>query len=124
MDSSDASRLTLPLLLALAAGIVLGLVYGWVIQPTEFVDTAPSALRSDYRADYVLMVAESYSGDPDLDLARRRLAALGPMPPAQIVLEAQAYAEAQQFSEPDLQRLASLAQALQARQSTPEIGPP
>ena len=46
------SRWTLPLL-ALLIGIALGLVYGWIISPVEYVDTTPDTLRADYRADYV-----------------------------------------------------------------------
>ena len=57
--------------LALAAGIGLGLLYGWVIDPVDFVDLTPETLRADYRADYILMVAEAYDSEHDLDLAAR-----------------------------------------------------
>ncbi|UCF61533.1 MAG: hypothetical protein JSV37_02300, partial [Anaerolineaceae bacterium] len=75
--NSTPFRLTVGLII----GLVVGLIYGWVLRPVEYVDTAPDTLREDYRTDYVLMVAEAYAGDGDLDLAQIRLATLGPQPP-------------------------------------------
>ena len=49
------------ILLVLLLGIALGLLVGWVLVPIQYVDTTPDTLRGDYRADYVLMVAESLS---------------------------------------------------------------
>ena len=56
-------------LIALALGITLGLVYGWVINPVQYTDVTPDALRIDYRTDYVLMVAEAYRAEQDPALA-------------------------------------------------------
>lgn len=50
---------------ALIAGIALGLAYGWVIDPVDFFDLTPDTLRADYKADYVLMVAEAYRANRD-----------------------------------------------------------
>ncbi len=66
--------------------LVSGLLYGWVIDPVDFVDLTPDTLRADYRADYILMVAEAYQSENDLDLAARRLAIFGSDPPAEIVV--------------------------------------
>jgi hypothetical protein len=49
-----------------------------VDRPVEYVDTTPIRCGG-FRTDYVLMVAEAYAGEQDLDLARFRLAALGPL---------------------------------------------
>ncbi len=79
-------------LFVLAFGIAAGLYYSWQINPREYVDTSPDTLRQDYQADYVLMVAEVYQADGDLDQAVRRLALLGDDSPAEIVRRAIAYA--------------------------------
>ncbi len=72
-------------LIAIVTGLALGLLYGWLVSPVEYVDTSPDTLRADYQLDYVLMVAETYHAEQDLDLAARRLAMLGSESPAEIV---------------------------------------
>ena len=64
-------------IIALIAGIAMGLTYGWVIDPVDFFDLTPDTLRADYKADYVLMVAEAYRVEQDPSLAARRLAIFG-----------------------------------------------
>ena len=73
---------------AILIGAGLGLLYGWVIRPVDYVDTSPDTLRIDYKTDYVLMVAESYEGDGDLQLAVRRIAVLGATSPVEMIFEA------------------------------------
>jgi hypothetical protein len=73
------------ILLGLIIGIALGVVYGWLISPITYTDTAPSALRDDYQAQYIILTAVSYSADQDLDRARGRLAALGVTTPVETV---------------------------------------
>ena len=109
-------------LIGLALGVVLGLGYAWQIQPVAYYDTAPDSLRQDYRVDYVLMVAQSYQAEGDLRLALVRLAALGPQPPAEIVEDAAAYAEANGFGQVDREALRRLADDLRSIPSSPEIG--
>jgi hypothetical protein len=111
-------------LIGLALGLALGLGYAWRIQPVAYYDTAPDSLRQDYRADYVLMVAQGYQSEDDLRLALLRLAALGPQPPAQIVEEAIVFAEANGFAQEDRQALRHLADDLLSLPSAPEIGSP
>ena len=109
------SRWTLPLL-ALFIGIALGLVYGWVISPVQYVDTTPDTLRADYRADYVLMVAEAYQTEQDPALAVRRLAVLGSQAPGEIASQALADARQIGYSEADLALMQKLTTAMQAWQ--------
>jgi hypothetical protein len=111
-------------LIGLALGIVLGLGYAWRIQPVAYYDTAPDSLRQDYRVDYVLMVAQVYQADDDLRLALLRLAALGPQPPAEIVEDAGAFAEANGFGQVDRQALGRLAEDLRSFPTSPEMGSP
>lgn len=110
--------------LALILGAAVGLIYGWLIQPVEYVDTAPAALREDYKADYVLMVAEAYTQERDMDLALRRIAALGPQPPLQIVRQVLAFAMEHDFQPADVQRLNRLGVDMESQTPSPEIEAP
>lgn len=112
------------LVTGLALGLVLGLLYGWVIRPVEYVDTTPNTLRADYRTEYVLMVAEAYSGDQDLDAALIRLAALGSQPPLDIVLDAIDYSIESNYPRSELEVLNHLANQLRDLEASPEIGGP
>jgi hypothetical protein len=108
---------------AIAAGIGLGLLYGWVISPVEYVSTTPDTLKADYKTDYVLMVAEAYHGDGDLSLAVRRLALLGESPPADMVYQSLIFAQKLNYTDVDLLRLEELLSALQflnLAQETPQ----
>ncbi|MEA4907093.1 MAG: hypothetical protein GYA17_20395 [Chloroflexi bacterium] len=73
------------LLTGLVLGILLGLVYAWVISPVEFIDTAPAALRPEYRDQYRNLIAQAYQADGDLGRARSRLELLGDERPATVL---------------------------------------
>ena len=75
------------ILLVALLGLAAGLFYGWRVAPVEYVDLAPNTLHADYRAEYILMVAESYQSEKDLDLAARRLALLSSAHPVEIIAE-------------------------------------
>lgn len=69
-----------PLIAAIAAGIVglaIGLLFAWVIWPTNIVDTTPEILRADHREDYLRMAIDSFEANPDPELARIRWQNLG-----------------------------------------------
>ena len=89
-------------LLVILIGIGLGLIYGWLINPVEYIDTSPNTLRIDYKSDYVLMVAESYQLDQDTSLVLRRLALLGSDPAADIIRQALIFAEKQGYTDADI----------------------
>ena len=112
-------------LVAIAIGIAVGLAYGWVINPVEYVDTTPDSLREDYRADYVLMVAEAYAVEQDPALAARRLALLGDTPPVETVRQAMIYAAQVQpgYAEADLESMSRLDSALQTWDPLLDTGP-
>jgi hypothetical protein len=112
------------LVAGLAIGLILGLLYGWVLQPVKFVDTTPDSLRADFKTDYVLMVAEAYQGESDLSLAERRLAVLGPETPLAKVESALEFAQENRFAGPDVENLEGLQAAFERRGGTPEISPP
>jgi hypothetical protein len=109
-------------LLAIALGLGLGLFYGRVISPVEYIDTTPSTLRADYRTDYTLMVAETFQGEHDAEAAARRLALLGSEPPASLATAALEFARQNDYAPTDLQLLQDLAVALQVWQPALQSG--
>lgn len=66
------SRRAAPIV-GLVIGLALGLVYTWGIAPVELVNTYPALLRTDYRWDWIRLVALSYVADGDLERAHARL---------------------------------------------------
>lgn len=101
---------------AAAVGVALGLLYGWVIDPVEYTDITPASLREDYRADYVLTVAEAYHSEFNSGAAARRLALLGSEPPDQYVIFALEYARTNNFTDQEISLLQDLLSAMQSYQ--------
>ena len=109
-------RRWLPFLIALAVGLAISLYYGWMVNPVEYVDTAPGSLKADYRTDYVLMAAETYQTKQDPAYAARQLALLGSQPPSEIAAEALSFAQSIGYGQNDLQLLQNLMLAMQTWQ--------
>jgi hypothetical protein len=101
-------------ILALLAGIGIGLAYGWVIDPVDFFDLTPDTLKADYKADYVLMTAEAYRVEQDPGLAARRLAIFGSQSPSAIAASGLNYARLNGFADSDIALMQELVTALQA----------
>lgn len=102
------------IVLALLAGIGIGIAYGWYVDPVDYFDTTPDTLRADYKADYVLMTAEAYQVEQDPGLAARRLAMFGTKSASAIAAEGLAYARAHSFSDAEIAIMQELVTALQA----------
>ena len=102
------------IILALLAGIGIGLAYGWVIDPVDFFDLTPDTLKSDYKADYVLMTAEAYRVKQDAGLAARQLAIFGSQSPSAIAASGLNYARNNGFADSDVALMQELVTALQA----------
>ena len=111
-------------LIAIAVGAAGGMFYGWVLNPVEYVDTSPDSLRIDYKADYVLMVAEAYRVENNLGLAARRLALLGTDPPSEIAAQALQFATQFEYPAPDLVLMQTLVQDIQTWNPSQEIPEP
>lgn len=62
---------------AILFGLAVGIIYGWVIDPIEWVDAGTQHLRADLQEDYVRMIIDSYSLNDNEDLAIYRLNELG-----------------------------------------------
>ncbi len=57
-------------------GLVLSLVYTWVINPPPLTETTPAALNPNDKEIYTVLIAAAYVNDGNLDRARKRLAEL------------------------------------------------
>jgi len=111
----------LPPLIAIIIGIALGLLYGWVINPVQFVDTTPASLRDDYRTDYFLMVAETYHANQDAEMAARKLSIFGSNSPADIAGQALQTGQASGYAPNDISLLQELTRAMQVYQPIPTL---
>jgi hypothetical protein len=74
---NDEDRGPWYLLTGLLIGAVLGLVYAWVVQPVNYVDTSPASLREDFKDQYRALIAASYLANGDLVRAKARLELVG-----------------------------------------------
>ena len=73
------------LLLGIAAGLALGLVYSWLIDPVEFRTADPYHVEADYREVWIVMAAEAYVTSGDWDRTQARLNGLNDPDLAQTV---------------------------------------
>jgi hypothetical protein len=62
---------------AFAIGLILGLLWAYVISPPQFVDATPSYLRQDLQVDYMRMAIDSYRVNQNPNLAVDRWKNLG-----------------------------------------------
>ena len=76
---------------ALAVGLAIGLLVGWVIWPVKYINAAPQHLHPDYQREWLKMSVDSYTINKDAKLAARRYQDLGTYGPdvlAEVELEA------------------------------------
>lgn len=99
-------------LIAIVAGLVISLAYGWLFNPFGVRNTNLASLREDYKADYVLMVAEGFAVDGNLDRVISLLNYLDPGKQLQTVQHALITAQRMQYSVPEMQDMADLEKAL------------
>ncbi|MFQ5612957.1 MAG: hypothetical protein ACE5H9_12570 [Anaerolineae bacterium] len=62
-------------LIALAIGLALSLIYGWLLDP-RYAPVTPARLNAHDKEIYLILIAAAYRHDGDLDKARARLAGL------------------------------------------------
>jgi hypothetical protein len=93
-------------------GAVLGLAYAWVVDPIEYLDTAPISLRADFKDEYRALIASAYVANGDLARAESRLALLGDGDPARVLAEQAQRAMAEGQSPQNAQALGLLAIAV------------
>lgn len=109
-------------LIGFAVGLVVGLIIGlpilgWWVFPVQWYDTDPFDLRQEYKEAYVSMLADSYTLNTNVALARQRVEGWDPQDLGQVIGQLQAKAS----DGSQVQRLENLAAALGVRA---EAAPP
>lgn len=99
---------------SIIVGLALGMAYGWLVHPIDYAEVPPERLRMDYQADYVLMVAEVYAGDQDIQEAANRLEVLGSQPVLRYIQQAILTATEVGYSPQDIELLAKLSEGIQS----------
>lgn len=102
-------------LIALAAGIGLGLLIGWYVWPVTYTESAPTRMRQDWKDEAVWLAAQAFAYDRDLEAAQARLRPLGSEDLGPLVLDRAEKAIAQNLSKQQIVHLVRLAAALGAR---------
>lgn len=105
-------RTLISFLVGLVVGLVIGLpILGWYVFPVQWYDTDPFDLRQEYKEAYISMLADSYTLNTNVALARQRVAGWDPKDLGQVIgqLKAKASDSAQ------IQRLDNLAAVLGVR---------
>jgi hypothetical protein len=95
-------------ILAIVLGLSAALMYGWVGAPAQPANTTLASLRSDYKTDFVLMVAEAYPKSEDLPDAIKMLRQINPDDPLKAADEALVTGQQLGYSEADLRLLVNL----------------
>ena len=78
--NSILANLKKPLYLGIVVGILgfaLGLLWGWVIQPVEWINASPSHLHAGYQEDFLRMAIDQYGINGNAQMAFERWDSLG-----------------------------------------------
>ncbi|HEY70418.1 MAG TPA: hypothetical protein G4O08_07540 [Anaerolineae bacterium] len=110
-------------LIAFVLALVAGLYYTWIIDPVEYVDTAPDSLRDDFKSDYMALIAAAYASNGDLTRAQARLGLFSDDDPATTLAALAQQRLAEGHHESEARALAILASAL-GEQPTPYVQTP
>jgi len=95
-------------IIAILLGAAGGLVLGWLYLPSEIGSTRLQDLRADYKADYVLMVAEVYAAEGDIENALALLEELNPENPLRAVQQGLLTAQQMGFENWEMRYIADL----------------
>jgi uncharacterized membrane protein YccC len=109
------------LLTGVVLGIILGILFAWVISPVKYVDTAPESLKDEFKDQYRVLIASAYVANGDLVRAKARLALLDEADIYLVVAEQAQQMLAEGGSVEEAQALGRLALALGQEIPQPEI---
>lgn len=109
------------LLTGVVLGIILGILFAWVISPVEYVDTAPESLTNEFKDQYRVLIASAYVANGDLVRAKARLELLDEADIYLVVAEQAQQMLAEGGSVEEAQALGRLALALGQEIPQPEI---
>jgi hypothetical protein len=93
-------------------GLVIGLYYAWEVEPVVVVDNTPGDLERHHYSEYVLLIAQTFSIEQDVNLARARLSTLSTNNPASIPSEQAENMILTGANPSDIQAMVDLAAAL------------
>jgi hypothetical protein len=97
---------------AILIGLGAGLAFGWLIAPPQAPETAElTQLRADYKADIVLMTAETFSTNPDPLMVLDLLNSIDP-DPLTLMVNAMTYGEKIGYSSGDLALMRTMFKAI------------
>jgi hypothetical protein len=107
--------------LSILLGLLIGLVLGSRFLPLPYESLPLNSLRADYKSDYVLMIAEAYHADHNIQQAQDLIKDIGPESPPYQVQQAMVEARSLGYSQQDVEWMNQLQQDLQkiAPTSTP-----
>jgi hypothetical protein len=108
--------------ISILVGIAAALVYGWLINPVQYTETEPATLRQDFRCDYVLMVAENYKADQNIQKSIDNLTFFKGETGLSVVQKALLAAQNYNYPNADLQTMALLATAIEKASPQPTGG--
>ena len=109
------------LLTGVVLGIILGILFAWVISPVKYVDTAPESLKDEFKDQYRILIASAYVANGDLVRAKARLELLDEADIYLVVAEQAQQMLAEGGSVEEAQALGRLALALGQEIPQPEI---
>lgn len=109
------------LLTGVVLGIILGILFAWVISPVKYVDTAPESLKDEFKDQYRVLIASAYVANGDLVRAKARLELLEEADTYLVVAEQAQQMLAEGGSVEEAQALGRLALALGQEIPQPEI---
>ncbi len=101
--------------LAILIGAGAGLAFGWTMMPPAAPTDAPLAsLRTDFKTDLVLMVAEEFQAEPDSMQALTQLDRLDESDPITLLGNSIQYAQGIGYPEEDLTLMQNLLNSIDA----------
>lgn len=109
------------LLTGVVLGIILGILFAWVISPVKYVDTAPESLKDEFKDQYRVLIASAYVANGDLVRAKARLELLDEADIYLVVAEQAQQMLAEGGSVEEAQALGKLALSLSQEIPQPEI---
>ncbi len=110
------------LLTGFVIGLAIGLAYGYLVSPVEYIDSSPSVLNGGDKDRYRSLIAQAFLADNNLERARQRLALLKDNSGSQNLAAQAQRLLATNANDSDAHALALLAAAL-APQPSPSPSP-
>ena len=108
----EENRGNLYLVTGIVIGLALGLLFSWVIQPVQYLDTSPDSLKEIYQDQYRAVIAAAFEANQDMVRAKARLELLGDEDIVQAVAEQAQRALAEGGPAGEVKALGQLANAL------------